>query len=303
MSPWPWALQALSEVERELVADWPQFMLQVAPTYDQLMVGARCAIPLDQRHHRIMPQDDLPWQSGEGAKAWMRALLQEHRSPRWQGKPFRRQQQDRAWLTSLAPLWLPREWPAERWWIDLDTAYLQIFQPFSLDCVYRRSSGEVGIGWTPFEDADLTKTNKRVGAALVGHCRRTRSWIMQRGQISSAPQSNFWLQPHLYAMVHDTLHAVALDMIADGAAAVKTDAYCFPTLEQAEHGMVRLLADWRLTSKLTDQSGGVRAYRRLEDLDRVQVEGLRRSRLRALGSTPTLVNSPHTVELPGGPGR
>ena len=284
MSPWPWAEAQLATVERQLV-DWPRFMHEEACTYEELMIGGRCAIPLSQRRRpRIMPAEDLPWQAGEAAKAWMKALLQEHKAPRWHGKPFWRQQKDLEMLRALPPRLAPQQMPAEAWWIDLDQAYLQIYQPYSLDCLYRRERGEAWIGWTPFEDAGQIWQHKQVGRVLIGHVRSTRSCIMRRGQITMEPRKPFWLQPHLYALVQDTLHAVALDMVDDGAVAVETDAYCFPSLAAAEHGIARLREDWRLTAKLKDQAGSQRPFRRLEGLDSCQRLGLRQSRIRALGT-------------------
>ena len=281
MSPWPWAEAQLATVDRQLV-EWPQFMHEEACTYEELLIGGRCAIPPDRR--RIMPADDLPWQAGEAAKAWMKALLRAHNRPRWHGRPFYRQQQDRDWLRALPPRLSPQKLPPDPWWIDLDQAYLQIYQPYSLDCLYRRERGEAWIGWTPFEDAGQIWQHKQVGRVLIGHVRSTRSCIMRRGQITMEPRKPFWLQPHLYALVQDTLNAVALDMIDDGAVAVETDAYCFPSLAAAEHGLARLAADWRLTAKFTDPSSEHLPYRRLAALDQRQRDGLRQSRIRALGN-------------------
>jgi hypothetical protein len=281
VSPWPWAEAQLATVDRRPV-DWPRFMHEEACTFEELLIGGRCAIP--PSHTRIMPAEDLPWQAGEAAKAWMRAILQEHKPPRWHGKPFWRQQQDLEMLKALPPRLVPQVMPPEQWWVDLSQAYLQIYQPFSLDCVYRRESGGVWIGWTPFEDAERVKQHKQVGRVLIGHVRSTRSVIMRRGTITTEPRKPFWLQPHLYAMVQDTLNAVALDMLDDGAVAVETDAYCFPSLAAAQHGLVRLREDWRLEAKLKDQAGSQRPYRRLAELEPRQREGLRQSRIRALGA-------------------
>jgi hypothetical protein len=284
VTPWPVALQALSEVERELVQDWPWWVRDVAPSYDRLFMGTRSATPAGGRK-RIMPTADGPWQGGEGAKAWLRALLKQHGSPRSHGKPFRRQQQDLAWLRCAAPQMVPEARPGEEWWIDLEKAYWSIYQPFSLDLIYRRDQGIVTRGRIPFEDALLVEPHSDVGRAVVGHAARQSATVMVRGRMLREPGQNFWLQPHLWAVTQDTLHAVALDMERLGAVAVATDGYCFTGREQALTAIDLLANRWRLRAKFKEAkwpAGKPRRY--IEPLEPRQVYGLIRSRQLALGS-------------------
>jgi hypothetical protein len=258
-------------------------MREKAPSHDRLYVGVRSATTQDRL--RIMPEDDSPWQGGEAAKAWLRALLREYTPPRSHGRPFWRQQQDIAWLSVASPQMVSEQRPAEEWWVDLEKAYFSLYQPFSLDLLYRREQGLVTRGRIPFEDALLVKPHSDVGRAVIGHVRRQAATVMVKGRMSRETGRNFWLQPHLWAVVQDTLHAVALDMERLGAAAIATDGYCFPSREQAGSAIQLLEDRWSLRARLKDGHWPIGKPRRyIEPLEPPQVFGLIRSRQLALGT-------------------
>ncbi len=284
MTPWDLALIEVWEAPRMPVPDFPRWMLEEAPSWEELAIGGRVAVPLRGERTRIMPEEDLPWQGGEAAKAYLRQLLRAHRPPRQMGRPFWRQQQDLGLLAVSPPVLIPEELLAGGVWVDLRRAYFEIYRPLTLDLQLSPESGRIRLGHIPFEAAEGLAGMSDARDAVIGHCRRTTSIIMRRGVVSQESRVGFWLQPHLWGAVQFTLHAVAADMIRCGARAVLTDGYCFRSRQEAQMAVAYLEQTWRLPARVKPHPEiRRRPSRNLLGLTPSQIEGLRRSRVWALG--------------------
>ena len=284
MTPWDLALQEVWDAPRTPLPDFAGWLLHDAPAFPELAVGGRVAVPMQGERTRFMPEEDLPYQGGEAAKAYLRQLMRAHRPPRQFGMPFARQQRDLGLLIVSPPMLVPEESTAGMWWVDLRRAYFEIYRPLTLDLHFSPATGRIRLGHIPFEAAEGLAGMSDARDAVIGHVRRTSSTVMRFGHLTQENRVGFWLQPHLWAVIQFTLHAVACDMLRLGAVSVLTDGYCFRTGAEGKLAIDYLAHTWQLAARFKGHADVKRRpTRNVLDLDRDQIEGLRKSRSWALG--------------------
>ena len=123
---------------------------------------------------------------------------------------------------------VPQYWNGEQyegylWYVDLNSAYHQIYQYLTLDCLWPRGEGSLFL--KPV--ADRVAGNKLARNAIVG-ISRARLIFMNTPEGSKRLYfHNPYLSPPLWRTIQSILHEIAETAIRTGARYVATDGYLF----------------------------------------------------------------------------
>lgn len=142
-----------------------------------------------------------------------------------------------AWRKAHMPLW---KWPPPMVytgpyeavagvWVDLTSAYWQIYRWLQLDCVFPRGRGMLWLMGV----ADVLHEWKAARNAVVG-VTRSRTVVARKGGKSITHHvDNPWLTPHLWGQIQGVLHEIAWLALRAGAVYVNTDGFLFLREEEA----------------------------------------------------------------------
>lgn len=142
-------------------------------------------------------------------------------------------------------------------YIDLKSAYWQIYQQLWLDVAYPR-----GIyGKYPLFGVALRLGGwKAARNAVIGIC-RSRELVGYRGHQRVKMQSrNKYLSPGLWATVQDILHWVAQTALKFGATYINTDGYLFDNMDGADSFMMWLADEEFIFEVRSRGAGEIRAW-------------------------------------------
>lgn len=131
-------------------------------------------------------------------------------------------------------------------YVDLRHAYWQVIEPLTTRMIYDFGSGNWSTAGQPWQDGETMATLKTLYASIGSHAFRMRTITAQGGK----PRHNPYFFPQAWAVISDTLHAVALEAVAlFGANYVCVDGAWVPA-EKAEEYQLFLRERWALESRV-----------------------------------------------------
>jgi len=127
-------------------------------------------------------------------------------------------------LSARSPMHYTGQVSGDLVYIDLDSAYAQIYRNLWLDTMYPRGY----YGKYPLRNiADTLETWKAARNALMGIARSTEAVAFRGHQRIKIRTENKYLSPALWATVQEVLHVVAAKAVELGAVYINTDGYVF----------------------------------------------------------------------------
>lgn len=127
--------------------------------------------------------------------------------------PFRRHQA--AYFNVGSPsLFRGRVEDTDLAYVDICSAYHQIYSDLSLDVEYQREKGLVLNGRCRFLDPIELGADKAVRNTLIGLTHPMRLHIWRDGTTTQVRCRNEWYAPQLWALIQDTLHCAMADVLS-----------------------------------------------------------------------------------------
>lgn len=142
------------------------------------------------------------------------------KEPKYARKPY---------LKLLDILYPPHFWDCNiyenvpLYYLDLSSAYFQIYRWLSLDLAHPRGLGNLLL----FDVAKRLERHKPARNAVIGIARSSRVWMTKGGVTKEQPFHNPFLSPPLWHTVQAVLHEIATTAIRGGCVYVATDGYIF----------------------------------------------------------------------------
>lgn len=109
------------------------------------------------------------------------------------------------------------------YYVDLTSAYFQIYRYLSLDLAHPRGMGSLLL----HNIASRLERVKPARNAIIGISRQKSIWMTKGGVTAEKPYSNPYLSPPLWHTVQAILHEIAATAIRTGCVYVATDGYIF----------------------------------------------------------------------------
>lgn len=135
------------------------------------------------------------------------------------------------------PMFFKRKCNSHGVYIDLVSAYLQIYEKIWLDITFPGGFGTLDL----FPVARRLEKWKLARNAVIGMVSSRRSSATKDGKYLSISTQNNFLSPHLWASVQACLHELALLAEYHGAVYCMTDGYLFENGGDAEEFEIALL--------------------------------------------------------------
>lgn len=249
----------LAQKERVAVPEWTRWLIEDSPSLPDLVMGNRCALEPPQHWRRWMPEEDFPYQPSELARGYLGEITRRQLPKRRLEHFLWRQRRDLELLDRRPPqFWTGGVHEGHFSYIDLDAAYWQIYRAATLDLIYDVSTGHASAGRVEWLEVDQPwwAGNKQARNSVVGICRAHRSLRLLNGCVHQQQRRGFFLQPHLWAWIQDTLGAIAAEAVDHGALVVQTDGFILPS-DRAREWQDHLSHRWNLTSRVQASGLGI----------------------------------------------
>lgn len=155
---------------------------------------------------------------------------------------------------------VPQYWDGEPyegklWYVDLNSAYHQLYQYLTLDCLWPRAAGVLRL--KPV--ADRVAGNKLARNAIVGVSRARLIFMMTPEGSKRLYFNNPYLSPPLWRTIQSILHEIAETAIRTGARYVATDGYLFDNPIDFTD-FTEYLNDHTLSYKTSEGKGYIRGF-------------------------------------------
>lgn len=187
--------------------------------------------------------------ASELARPWLRHCVDVSGTKRtripWSNDQF-------SWLSIPQPLHLAQVGELRGEWamVDIEAAYYSIYSALSLDLEYKRDRGTMTIRDVAFDGHEQIAPHKLARNMAAGIIRSTHRTIWEGGTVHEERSHNTLLAPQLWALIADTMHAIARRAVEGyGAVFVNTDGYIVPA-GHADGLITELADDWCLKASV-----------------------------------------------------
>lgn len=235
--------------------------------FQRLTIGTMTATDMIGRV-RYIDHSLWPYTEWELARAYLNWIFEEHQTPNQRRVGWNMQ----TWklLAIHQPLFYGKKVHGDLAYLDISSAYWQIYNPLTLDVYFNPWRRAFGLGTMEFLCRDWLRGQRTVRNAIVGiarsrehheYCpgaRETRGakrltpespWIIRRSY-------NKLLAPELWGFIAFTLHQVAADLLENfDISYVHTDGYILP-LSQAEEAIDYVATKWGLSLAMKASGSG-----------------------------------------------
>jgi len=141
------------------------------------------------------------------------------------------------------------------WYVDLNSAYHQIYKYLSLDIVWPRGQGGLLLN----NVAERLAPNKLARNSLVGISRSRKLWLDTPQGTKEINFHNPFFNPNLWRTIQSILHEIATTAIKGGCCYVSVDGYIFDNLINFTD-FTEYLNGHRLSFKTKKGSGYIRGF-------------------------------------------
>lgn len=201
-------------------------MLRTRNTYfmvglNSIYVPSRQEKWLDKAVVRDWPDlegEIVPMTPGEAARTELRREFGELKRIGWKRDHV-------ALLDARWPMYYSGKFFGDGVYIDIKSAYYQIYSRLWLDVCFPRGMGTLDLGPV----GDRLKHWKPARNGVIGVCISRNATGIKGPRRIKVPTTNPFLSPHLWATIQGILNELAMAAIELGAVYVATDGYIFPS--------------------------------------------------------------------------
>lgn len=192
----------------------------------------------------------------EAAKTEMRRSFDPHLS---KGSSLFRKG-DLPLLDLAAPIyWDGRSKKFKGYYIDINSAYYQIYRWLWLDTLWPRGTGSDLLDFCTMTGLRDLARWKPARNAVIGICRSTTLTTWKGAIVRDQPYKNYHLNPMLWHTVLKVLHDIARFAVSHGAVYVATDGYIFRSRKSFDK-MIAMLVDFDLRHKTLIGQTEIKAF-------------------------------------------